>query len=205
MSKTLMGIGAQKTSKPPALVKAIERAIEPSMRILFERSTRGLATVIERGVLSSPSSSMRALSARFIGVSGLPPRHAPCLRIARHSSPVFRLSTRPAYVSATAGPSRTASIRPKRGTPCLALRLPSTGSTRTSGYSAPKLRWPASSESTENLSPRSARPASSLKTTASATRSISIVVSPPAPTLRGARPASVPDSGSTAERTPRPI
>ena len=41
MSKTRTGIGAQKTSNPPAAVWAIESAIEPSMRILFERSTSG--------------------------------------------------------------------------------------------------------------------------------------------------------------------
>src|SRR5947209_20071968 len=205
MSKTLMGRGAQKTSNPPALVSAIDSAIDPSMRIWRARSSRGRATFSDRGVLSRPSSSMRPRSDRCIGAQGFPPRRAPCLRMAVHCSPVLRFSTSPANASSRVGPSSTASMSPKRGTPCLALRLPSTGSTRTSGKSAPKSRGPASSESTENFSLRSTRAASSPKTTASAARSSSIVVSPPAPTLSGMRPASVPDSGRTAWRTPSPM
>src|SRR5258706_5211175 len=104
-----------------------------------------------------------------------------------------------------AGPSSTASIRPNTGTLCFALRLPSTGSTRTSGYGAPKVRRPDSSDRTENASPRSANASSSAKTTASAARSTSIVVSPPAPTSNCTRPASVPAIGSTAPRTPAPM
>src|SRR5438034_7463915 len=127
------------------------------------------------------------------------------MRTAVHSSPVARFRTRPADVSETRGPSSTASMSPKRGTPCLAFRLPSTGSTRTSGKSAPKFLRPASSDSTENFSPRFASTASSPRTIASAARSSSIVVSPPAPTVSGARPASVPLSGSTTRRTPSPI
>src|SRR6266851_4705947 len=40
--------------------------------------------------------------------------------------------------------------------PCLAFKLPSTGSTTTSGSGAPNDRWPTSSDKTENCTPRSA-------------------------------------------------
>src|SRR2546428_8419558 len=89
--------------------------------------------------------------------------------------------------------------------PCLAFRLPSTGSTTTSGRGAPNDRRPTSSDKTENCSPRSATACSSSKTTASAARSSSIVLSPPAPIASCCRPASVPDSGVTTSRTRPPM
>src|SRR5438093_3397765 len=90
--------------------------------------------------------------------------------------------------------------------PCLAFRLPSTGSTTTSGSGAPKERRPTSSDKTENCMPRSATTAcSSSKTTASAARSSSIVLSPPAPIASCCRPASVPASGATTSRTRAPM
>src|SRR5438552_1430280 len=41
MSKTRTGSGAQKASNPPALVNAMESAIEPSMRTLEDRGLGG--------------------------------------------------------------------------------------------------------------------------------------------------------------------
>src|SRR6266853_5207523 len=89
--------------------------------------------------------------------------------------------------------------------PCLAFKLPSTGSTTTSGSGAPNDRRPTSSDKTENCSPRSAMACSSSNTTASAARSSSIVLSPPAPIASCCRPASVPASGETTSRTRPPI
>src|SRR5579859_878274 len=89
--------------------------------------------------------------------------------------------------------------------PCLALRLPSTGSTTTSCSGAPNERRPTSSDRTENRTPRSASACSSSKTTASAARSSSIVRSPPAPIASCCRPASVPARGATTSRTRTPM
>src|SRR5712692_3737363 len=89
--------------------------------------------------------------------------------------------------------------------PCLAFKLPSTGSTTTSGRGAPKDRRPTSSDKTENCTPRSATACSSSNTTASAARSSSIVRSPPAPIVSCCLPASVPDSGVTTSRTRSPM
>src|SRR6266849_3090107 len=89
--------------------------------------------------------------------------------------------------------------------PCLAFKLPSTGSTTTSGRGAPNDRRPTSSDKTENCMPRSATACSSSNTTASAARSSSIVRSPPAPIASCCLPASVPDSGVTTSRTRSPM
>src|SRR6266851_8923005 len=89
--------------------------------------------------------------------------------------------------------------------PCLAFKLPSTGSTTTSGRGAPNDRGPTSSDKTENSTPRSATACSSSNTTASAARSSSIVRSPPAPIASCCLPASVPASGVTTSRTRPPM
>ena len=71
-------------------MSAIESAIEPSMRILVERSTSGRATCSARGVLSRPSSSMRCLSDRAGTVRGLPARRA--VRVSCFCTPGTELS-----------------------------------------------------------------------------------------------------------------
>src|SRR5229473_6303824 len=133
MSNTRTGTGAQKASKLPAAVCAIASAIEPRIRILVDRWMRPRAPTSALGRLSSAISSRRSRDCRFISRKGSPPRFAPCLRIAVQASPLIRLTTQPTTASPMVGPSTSASITPKNGTPCLALRLPSTGSTNTSG------------------------------------------------------------------------
>src|SRR5258706_8252009 len=133
MSNTRTGIGAQKASKLPAAVCAIASAIDPRMRILCACLRRPRALSNALGRLSSAISSMRSRSVRGMGTIALPARHAPCLRIAVQASPLTRLTTQPATVSPMSGPSTSASITAKTGMPCLALRLPSTGSRSTRG------------------------------------------------------------------------
>src|SRR6266849_1398353 len=133
MSNTRTGIGAQNASMLPAAVCAIASAIDPRMRILCACLRRPRALTSALGRLSRAISSMRSRSVRGIGVIAMPPRQAPCLRIAVQASPLTRLTTQPATVSPMLGPSISASITAKNGIPCLALRLPSTGSTSTSG------------------------------------------------------------------------
>src|SRR6266566_5049083 len=132
MSKTRTGTGAQNASKLPEAVCAIASAIEPRMRILPDRWTRPRARSSALGVLSSATSSRPPPVCEVTSI-GSPPRHAPCPRTAVQVSPLMRFTTQPARVSPMVGPSSSASITPKKGTPCLAFRLPSTGSTSTSG------------------------------------------------------------------------
>ena len=71
----------------------------------------------------------------------------------------------------------------------------------TSGKSAPKERWPISSERTLKARPRSAARSKAAIAVSSARRSISTVRSPPAPVEISRRPPSVPMTGETTART----